>query len=326
MLTHTLLILAAALPGAEPAPLAEGVTSLGATVADDTLYIYGGHLGTAHHYNSESQSNKLSALDLDKPTAWKTASTGPRLQSIELVSYDGKVYRIGGFAARNHEGEKADLHSVANVDVFDPETGKWTELTDLPEPRSSFDADMMGSHVYVIGGWTLSGKGGDAQWLKTAWTADLSKRPIKWEAITPPPFQRRAVAVAAYEDEIYVIGGMGDEGATRKVAIYNPKTKKWRDGPALIGDEGLDGFGAAAVGTDSGLYVTSLTRTAQRLTKGADKWEVVADLKMPRFFHQMVLHDGELWLVGGANMVVGKLPKLEIVDLQSDVSTDESND
>lgn len=325
MLTHTLIILAAALPGAAPAPLHEGVTSLGAAVADDTLYIYGGHHGGAHEYAIESQGNSLLALNLENPTAWKTVSTGPKLQSLELVAHDGKIYRLGGFTARNHKGEKPNLQSQADVDVFDPETGKWTELTDLPEPRSSYDADVLGDRVYVIGGWNLGGGRGSGHWLKTAWSADLTQRPLKWEEITPPPFQRRAVAVAAYAGEIYAIGGMADGETTRRVDIYNPETGEWRRGPELVGDEGMDGFGAAAVGTESGLYVTSLSRTAQRLTKGADQWEVVADLEMPRFFHQMIAHDGKLWLVGGANMVVGKLPKIEIVDLQADVSTDESD-
>ena len=324
MFLRTLLFTTAMLPVAalasEPAPLKQGVTSLGAAAVDGTLYIYGGYQGAPHHYSMEGQSDRFLSLNMEKPTEWKTLPSGPKIQSLELVAHDGKLYRLGGFQALNKQGEDSNLQSLADVAVYNSAEKSWKTLTDLPEPRSSFDAVVMGDRVYVVGGWTLGGGQGSGKWLKTAWSADLTQRPLVWEPLAEPPFQRRAVAVAAYSGEIYAIGGMADGETTRRVDIYNPKSDKWRRGPDLNGEKDIHGFGAAAVGTDTGLYVSSLSGTVQRLTEGAEQWEVVADLDSPRFFHQMIAHDGKLWLVGGANMVEGKLPNVEVIELKGDAA------
>ena len=306
----------ASLVGAEsPASLPQGLTSFGGIATSDAIYVYGGHTGESHAYSVEKQSGDFRGLAFEKPGEWKTLPSGPKCQGLALAAYQGKIYRLGGFTAVNNEGEPEQLESVAEVAVFDPKTGEWSDETPLPEPRSSFDAAVLGDRLYVIAGWELNGEAGDHRFHETAWSADLSQTPLKWEAVPAPPFERRAAAVEAHDGEIYVLGGIGQAKATRRVDIFDPQSGQWRQGPDLLGEEDIDGFGAAALGNETGLYVTSLSRIVQRLSDDGTKWVEVAKLESPRFFHQMFSHDHQLWLVGGANMVEGKLLEIEVVDL-----------
>ena len=88
--------------------LPEGLTSFGAAVWGDDLYIYGGHYGRAHEYYIKGQSKDFLRLNLKHPKAWEHLPAGPRLQGLAMVAHAGKIYRIGGFAAHNKQGEDQD--------------------------------------------------------------------------------------------------------------------------------------------------------------------------------------------------------------------------
>ena len=49
--------------------------------------------------------------------------------------------------------------------AFDPKGGEWQPLPDLPEPRSSHDAVVIGDRLFVAGGWQLGPE--EAVWHKT---------------------------------------------------------------------------------------------------------------------------------------------------------------
>jgi hypothetical protein len=309
----------AAVPALVPAgtpPLPQELTSFGATVLDETLYIYGGHTGAAHEYSTAGQSGQMLRIDLAaEQSSWQELTGGPKLQGLALVAHGDRVYRFGGFTAVNEEGQDHDLRSQAGVAVYDPAENKWEELTPLPEPRSSFDAALLDDRVYVIGGWNLQGES-SGDWHTTAWSADLTKRPLVWEPVPTPPFQRRALAVAASGKKIYAIGGMSEDGTTRRVDVLDTETGAWTEGPELIGERSIHGFGPAARATDDGLFVSSLAGIVQRLDDDGKSWSEAAPLAAPRFFHAMVpVRDG-LLLVGGANMTDGKIAECDRISVR----------
>jgi len=295
-------------------PLPEGITSAGGVAVGDQFYLYGGHTGPAHEYSAEMQSDAFRKLDLASPTKWEELPGGPKLQGLALVAHKGRLYRIGGFTAVNKEGEEADLRSQKSVAMFDPAEARWTDLTPLPEPRSSFDAAVLGDRVYVVGGWDLQGEG-HGDWHATAWSADLTQQPLVWEPVAAPPFERRALAVVAHAGKLYAIGGMSEDGPTRRVDVFDPTNNAWSQAPDLVGEKGIEGFAPAAVSTERGLYVTSLSGQLQRLSNDGSKWEVVAPLARPRFFHHMAATQQGVLLIGGANMTDGKLTDIEVVSI-----------
>jgi hypothetical protein len=277
-----------------------GVTSSGAAIAGGSLYLYGGHTGSAHTYSADLQSGSLVRLNLANPEKWEEVATGPKRTGLAVVGYRGKIYRIGGWESKNDTGEKWVLHSQRDFTCFDPATGKWTELTPMPRGRSSHDAALVGDQLYVVGGWELTGEG-DGDWHTTALVCDLSQAKPEWKEIASPPFRRRALAVAGFAGRLYVLGGMTDHNeVTAAVSIYDPKSNQWSEGPALPG-KGMDTFGLSAFGGQPGLFATMAEGSLMRLTDDGKSWERVGSLNHPRFFHRLVMaDDGQLFAVAGS--------------------------
>jgi N-acetylneuraminic acid mutarotase len=294
----------------------EMVTSFGAAVTDNSLYIYGGHKGRAHQYYSEAQANTLWRLDLKTPKSWESLGAGPRLQGLAMVAHGGKLYRIGGFTAKNSEGKDKDLWSQDGVACFDPKTKEWQDLPSLPEPRSSFDAAVLGDSIYVIGGWSMKG-GEDATWLKTAQKLDLSKQPLQWQSLPEPPFQRRALSVAAHDGKVFAIGGMQRIGSpSTRVDVFDTQSQTWSRGPSLNG-EGMDGFGSSAFAAGKKLYVTTYSGALQRLSADGKSWSSLHSLQRDRFFHRLLpLSSSKLLAVGGASMSSGKFEELDVIEVR----------
>ena len=297
--------------------LPEELTSFGASVLGGKVYVYGGHTGEAHSYSTAEQSNRLWCLNTQNPkSGWQQISTGPRLQGLGLVAWNGKLIRIGGFTAMNEEGEDHDLQSQALVAAFDIATKTWSDLPALPEPRSSLDAAVLGDFVYVIGGWQLSGESSDSQWHSTAWRLNLADEHAKWESIANPPFRRRAVSVAAHDGKLFVIGGMQQKGGpTTRTAVYDPGKDQWSDGPELPG-RGMAGFGSASFECDGRLFVSSLGGFVYQLSEDGQEWLAVAEMEPARFFHRMLpVNESRMLLLGGANMEIGKFTNIEAVEI-----------
>lgn len=272
-------------------------------------------MGRAHSYSIKGQSNVLRRLKLKGKRKWEVVSTGPRMQGLAMVAYGGKLYRVGGFTAKNKAGEKRNLWSQTAASCFDPKTKKWLAMASLPEPRSSHDAALIGSKLYVAGGWSLQGKT-KSQWHKTAWVLDLAGKSPVWKPLPKPPFQRRALALAAHGEKLYVIGGMQQHGGpTTRVDLYDPTTKKWAQGPSLQG-EAFEGFGCSAFAVNGRLYVSTNRGNLQQLAKDGKSWKIVRKLERVRFFHRMLpLSRNRLLFVGGASMSVGKFAEIDVVEV-----------
>ena len=105
-------------------------------------------------------------------------------------------------------------------------------------------------------------------------------------------------------------------GVTNAVDSYDPTTKSWTSGPALIGKP-MNGFGCSACTLDGKLYVSCLDGTVQCNDGGA--WKVVKNLDEGRFFHRMVpIANHRLALVGGSNARAMKKTGVEVVEVQAE--------
>lgn len=303
-------------------PLPKGTTSFGGAIAGDMLYVYGGNYGSAHEYNNEEQSGDLWTLNLKSPGKWEPLAGGPKLQGLAMVAHKGLLYRIGGFTARNQAGQKQDLHSQSDFARMKPGNSAWEALPNLPEGRSSHDAAVVGDTLYVVGGWNMTGSGGTSKWHDTALAMNLASSTLEWKPVAAPPFQRRALALAAHHGKLFCIGGMQEKGGTTTaVAIYDPGTNSWSDGPALLGGN-MDGFGSSAFACSGSLFVTTMSGSIQRLSDDGKQWEYLGQLAHPRFFHRLLpWNNSKLVVVGGASMTAGgKSEALELLSV-SDVKT-----
>ena len=295
--------------------LPQAITSFGAAIVGEWLYIYGGHHGKPHHYSQAGQSGKLRRLNLKAPLAWESVATGPKLTGLAMVAHDGMLYRAGGFTARNNDDQDQNLWSVADFTRFDPKTDKWEELPPMPQPRSSFDTCIMGDTLFVVGGWALKGDE-KTVWHDTAYSIDLSRKPLRWTALPKPPFQRRALSLGTVNGQIYAIGGMQpNDKVTTETAIYDPIKGSWSEGPRLPGDD-MEGFGTACCTVDGRLYTSTMSGKLLYLSDDATLWDTARTLSDGRFFHRMrPLGNAKIVFMGGANMNTGKFASVDVVDV-----------
>lgn len=271
-----------------------GLTSVGVATLDDALYLVGGYHGSPHGYSKEGQTGAVWRMDLSGST-WESLPGVEPLQSPAVVS-DGKfVYKIGGLKHLNTQDKPTDMRSIAQAARFDPASNQWQQLPDLPEGRSSSYAVVVGSTLYVIGGWLLQGGMYDSTWSETLLTADLSRPQFEWKS-EKMPFQIRAEGLVALDGKIYVLGGIAPEGSTDAVHIYDTKTRTWSDGPELPYDN-MTTRGAVFEGR---LYANGADGNVYRLNE--DRWEATGTVRLGRLFHEMVSSQrGPLVLAGIPN-------------------------
>jgi N-acetylneuraminic acid mutarotase len=179
----------------------------------------------------------------------------------------------------------------------------WEARPQLPKPRSTHDAVVMGDKIYVIGGWSMQGGGSEnAEFLEDALVFDLGCNNGQWEKLPAPPFRRRALAVAAISGHIYALGGLNDQGkVVKSVETYDPRTKVWSKGPDLpVGER--QGFGSSAFAVENQLYISGIDGLVYRLNKSGAHWDPVGILTLPRLTHRLLPGIArDLLVVGGSN-------------------------
>jgi len=294
--------------------LPEAITSFGATSTSNAIYAFGGNTGGAHSYSNDQQFNKLIRLDLKNNKGWEAIAEGSRVQGNALVSHGSSVILVGGFTATNAKGEKGNLVSQSAVQQYDLVNSKWTDLPNLPEPRSSMDAIVLNGFLYAIGGWNMRGNSAETEWHKTAWRLPLENPKAGWEPIAAPPFRRRAIAVAAHKDCVFVIGGMNEDGeTTTETCIYDPRANTWNVTSPIAGVP-MTGFGTAAAEVGNQLVVSTVDGSIQQYDDARGCWEIIGQIPIGRFFHRIVpISDKAFAVIGGANMSVGKFRDTPIV-------------
>jgi N-acetylneuraminic acid mutarotase len=301
------LLLAVRLTAADPSPvkavafppLPKAVSSLGAVECDGYLYVYGGHAGKTHSYDTATVLGTFHRVK-SGGTKWEELPAGPKAQGMNLATHGGKVYRVGGMQPRNAPGEPADNHSLAECAVFDPKVGKWEELPALPAGRSSHDVVVAGDKLVVVGGWQMKGKDEKSVWHDTALVLDLGATKPEWKSI-PQPFQRRALTAAAVGNKVYVLGGLGAGGGDKGVDILDVTTGKWTTGPELPGSDRV-AFSPAACAVNGRLVVNTSAGPVFRLNDAGNGWEKVGEASAKRIVARLIpLGKDTVVLVGGAS-------------------------
>lgn len=297
------LFVAAVAHSAEPAAqnlpaLPKAVSSFGAAEAGGYLYVYGGHAGKTHNYDTQTVLGTFHRLKLDGGAKWEELPGGPKAQGLNLVSHKGSVYRAGGMQPRNAPGEDPDNNSLTDAARFDTKTSKWEPLPALPAGRSSHEIAVAGDKLVIVGGWNMKGKNG-VEWHDTALVLDLTAKKPEWKSV-PQPFKRRALAAVALGSKVYVLGGLTAEGGDARVDVFDAETGKWSEGPDLPGNA-RSAFSPAACLVNGRIVANTNDGAVHRLTAKGDKWEPVGNSEKKRMVARLVpWGDTRAVLVGGA--------------------------
>jgi DNA-binding CsgD family transcriptional regulator/N-acetylneuraminic acid mutarotase len=124
----------------------------------------------------------------------------------------------------------------------------------------------------------------------------------RWSALARLPAPRSRLAVVAYEDKLYAIGGDGPDGVTGALYIYDPATDRWTAGKPKptattnIGAAVLSGRIYVPGGYGGGGQVIS---TVEVYDPARETWEEATPLPAPLCAYAIAALDGQLYLFGG---------------------------
>ncbi|MGW8315215.1 MAG: Kelch repeat-containing protein [Bacteroidales bacterium] len=150
---------------------------------------------------------------------WETMeSTGkmdPR-NDCGFISSEGIFYLLGG-------------HGIQPVNIFDHDTGEWTEGAAPPIEMHHFQAISFRGKIYVMGG--LTGSYPDIKPLEYIYIYDPHED--KWTVGDPIPEDRRrgSSGAVAYRGQFYLVCGIidGMPGShTRWLDRYDPESGEWK--------------------------------------------------------------------------------------------------
>ncbi|MFE9727649.1 Kelch repeat-containing protein [Streptomyces sp. NPDC005794] len=178
--------------------------------------INGGAVTDSHGNVYAVGSDTMEIYD-PKEESWTTAKAMNKERDYMVVAagLDDKIYAMGGIEVG------PDIDPVADAEVYDPDTGRWSSLPPMPTPLSeAAGATGPDGRIYVIGGQSSE--------PVTAIGFVYDPKRKTWSEISSLPEARDSAAAAMGSDgRIYVMGGTtgapGDDlGAAQDVEAYMP--------------------------------------------------------------------------------------------------------
>ena len=117
-------------------------------VVGNTMYLMGGNQDDIDY------STRVIKYNFSTST-WDTTSCAPMPVGVNRpasVVFEGKIYVTGGTDSTGS--------ACKNIQVYDPVSNTWTQIFNLPEPRTKHGAVVVGTTLYIIGGEGPSPSGG----------------------------------------------------------------------------------------------------------------------------------------------------------------------
>lgn len=152
--------------------------------------------------------------------AWVALDDAPiaRLE-MATAAHDGRIWLAGGFAP--------DGSPTAELWVFDPRSGEWSEGPLLPEPVHHAALASDGARLLLVGGY--AGVGGQA----TAATHVLDPSTGQWVRGPDLPEARGAGAMAFDGERFVYAGGVGPNGVSDAIVALAPGGAEWAEAGRL---------------------------------------------------------------------------------------------
>ena len=124
---------------------ARGVPAV--SVVDGKIYVMGG-VGWPQMPNHPGPF--LSSVEVFDPknNRWTEIAEMPTPKALHTASViDGRIYVIGGGFRGN-----GLFKYLSTVEIYDPETDRWTQEPDMPTDRSGHRAEVINGNIYIFGG------------------------------------------------------------------------------------------------------------------------------------------------------------------------------
>jgi len=164
----------------------------GVAVVNGKLYVVG---GTTSATIAQARANGLAKTMLVYDIArdrWATRRGPTPREHLGVAALNGRIYAVAGRTA----GFDTNLNLL---EVFNPQTKKWTRLPRVPGRRGGTGAAGIGRWIVSAGGEATGGT------IKTVYAFDVKRR--RWRRLPNLPTARHGLGVVAAGKRIYVLGG-----------------------------------------------------------------------------------------------------------------------
>lgn len=124
----------------------------------------------------------------------------------------------------------------------------------------------------------------------------------RWQVKTALPTARTGLAVAAFENQVYAIGGETDQGVTGQVERYDPESGVWitlSAKPRPVVDASAAVIGGLIYVPGGRLNDDELTDILEVYDPFRDRWEERARLPLAVSAYALTAFEGRLYLFGG---------------------------
>ena len=196
------------------------------------------------------------------------------------VSHDGRIYVLGGILGTELQ---------RGVERFDPDTGDIEVVTELPRPRVRPRAVVHAGKLYVMGG-SMGRTTHDAvdiyDFEEDVWSRGADK-PTATEC-----------GIALIEDRIYAVGGYDGQAGTTAFEVYHIEDDRWEELPSLPVRTSAHSVAAAGGRLYSFGDYHQLNR-AMIYEPDTGEWEMLQVLYQDARHQDAVLHNDEIWIIGG---------------------------
>ena len=118
------------------------------SVVDRKIYVMG---GTGWPQIPFHPGPFLSSMEVYNPKTnqWREIGEMPAAKSSHTASViNGKIYVIGGF----FRGNGLDIKDFKTIEIYRPETDRWTQKPDMPVGKSGHAAEVINGKIYIFTG------------------------------------------------------------------------------------------------------------------------------------------------------------------------------
>ena len=187
-------------------------------VVDGKIYAIGGSgfdLTSNNHW-------QLATVEVYDPTtdAWaKAKSMNHTRYDAALSVVNGEIYAMGGTGWPLIEDQSNSY--LSSVEVFNPETNRWQERTEMIAPKAGHAASVTDGKIYVTGGYLWKDK--EFKHLSTIEIYDPTTD--RWTQEPDMLMGKSGHASEVIDGQIYIFGGNSDvaQGPLTSVEVYDTR-------------------------------------------------------------------------------------------------------
>ena len=194
------------------APLPRPLHHTTASAVDGKLYVIGGFatgmwnpVNTTYEYDPGRQT-------------WNEKAHMPTGRgALAATVIDGKIYAIGGAHRK-----LISLVNTPALEVYDPKSDTWKQLTPMPTPRDHLTASSLNGELYAIGGRV------NVNFHRNLDANEVyNPKTNRWTPRNPLPTKRSGITSQVLDGKILVLGGESGSGTFTENEAYDPVIDSW---------------------------------------------------------------------------------------------------